>query len=340
MSDTITDAPESDTSAGSTSPPTARPRPPSESGEPERHGPGRAPADRRRPRHLRIVQAAQGPARRGHHDSTHRQRRLGRREGRPAPSADAPQREARTPSRRAAPAQSDRSRRRAAELDAGHRRPSTTARRSRPTAESSAAVRDRRAASAGRSTATRASATGPGRPGPARAPSDPTRASATATRASTRRDRPGPRTRASSAARPGTRDYDDYESRGRRRRRGRSRDRSRGPRACSDPPGGGEAEPVITEDDVLIPVAGILDVLDNYAFVRTSGYLPGPGRRLRLPRPGPKYGLRKGDAVTGAVRQQREGERRNGTSSTRSSGSTPSTARTRRRRATASTSAS
>ena len=37
-----------------------------------------------------------------------------------------------------------------------------------------------------------------------------------------------------------------------------------------------DAEPMITEDDVLVPAAGILDVLDNYAFVRTGGYLPGP----------------------------------------------------------------
>ena len=29
------------------------------------------------------------------------------------------------------------------------------------------------------------------------------------------------------------------------------------------------------EDDVLVPARGILDVLDNYAFVRTEGYLPG-----------------------------------------------------------------
>jgi transcription termination factor Rho len=57
-------------------------------------------------------------------------------------------------------------------------------------------------------------------------------------------------------------------------------------------------------------VAGILDVLDNYAFVRTSGYLPGPGDvyvSLSMVR---KHGLRKGDAVTGQVRQPREGERR------------------------------
>ena len=63
-----------------------------------------------------------------------------------------------------------------------------------------------------------------------------------------------------------------------------------------------------SEDDVLVPVAGILDVLDNYAFVRTSGYLPGPNDvyvPLGLVK---KHGLRKGDAVTGAVKALREGE--------------------------------
>jgi len=92
---------------------------------------------------------------------------------------------------------------------------------------------------------------------------------------------------------------DDHGGSRRRRRRGRDRNRSRP-----------DAEPQITEDDVLLPVAGILDVLDNYAFVRTSGYLPGPGDvyvSLSMVR---KYGLRKGDAVTGQVRQPREGERR------------------------------
>ncbi len=36
-----------------------------------------------------------------------------------------------------------------------------------------------------------------------------------------------------------------------------------------------EGEPQVSPDDVLVPVAGIVDVLDSYAFVRTSGYLPG-----------------------------------------------------------------
>jgi transcription termination factor Rho len=68
-------------------------------------------------------------------------------------------------------------------------------------------------------------------------------------------------------------------------------------------------EPQISEDDVLIPVAGILDILDNYAFVRTSGYLPGSNDvyvSLAMVR---RHGLRKGDAITGVVRQPREGEK-------------------------------
>ena len=59
-----------------------------------------------------------------------------------------------------------------------------------------------------------------------------------------------------------------------------------------------------------MPAAGILDVLDNYAFVRTSGYLPGPDDvylSLSLVK---KFGLRRGDAIVGQVRQPREGERR------------------------------
>ncbi|MBC2869334.1 transcription termination factor Rho [Streptomyces mexicanus] len=98
-------------------------------------------------------------------------------------------------------------------------------------------------------------------------------------------------------------DDDDYEG-GRRGRRGRYRDR-RGRRGRDD-----VSEPQITEDDVLIPVAGILDILDNYAFIRTSGYLPGPNDVYVSLAQVRKNGLRKGDHVTGAVRQPKEGERR------------------------------
>ncbi|MFY9489492.1 MAG: transcription termination factor Rho, partial [Mycobacterium sp.] len=69
--------------------------------------------------------------------------------------------------------------------------------------------------------------------------------------------------------------------------------------------GGGEAE--LREDDVVQPVAGILDVLDNYAFVRTSGYLAGPNDVYVSMNMVRKNGLRRGDAVTGAVRVPRDG---------------------------------
>ncbi|GGU16650.1 transcription termination factor Rho [Nocardioides albus] len=97
---------------------------------------------------------------------------------------------------------------------------------------------------------------------------------------------------------------DDGEggSRRNRRRRGRDRDRNR--------PGRGEPDTTVLEDDVLVPAAGILDVLDNYAFVRTSGYLPGPDDvylSLSLVK---RLGLRRGDAIVGQVRQPREGERK------------------------------
>ncbi|MUL40062.1 transcription termination factor Rho [Streptomonospora sp. PA3] len=88
------------------------------------------------------------------------------------------------------------------------------------------------------------------------------------------------------------------------RRRGRRRDRRDRRRDRQD------SEPVISDDDVLLPVAGILDILDNYAFVRTTGYLPGANDVYVSLAQVRKNGLRKGDAITGAVRQPREGERR------------------------------
>ncbi|WP_223695045.1 transcription termination factor Rho [Leifsonia poae] len=88
-------------------------------------------------------------------------------------------------------------------------------------------------------------------------------------------------------------------------RSGRSRYRDRKRRGGV---AGDEFEPEIADDDVLIPVAGILDVLDNYAFVRTSGYLPGSNDVYVSLGQVKKYNLRKGDAVVGAIRQPREGE--------------------------------
>jgi transcription termination factor Rho len=89
--------------------------------------------------------------------------------------------------------------------------------------------------------------------------------------------------------------------------RNRYRDRKRGRGPLGD-----DFEPEITEDDVLIPVAGILDVLDNYAFVRTSGYLPGNNDVYVSLGQVKKYNLRKGDAVVGAIRQPRDGDNSQG----------------------------
>ncbi len=91
---------------------------------------------------------------------------------------------------------------------------------------------------------------------------------------------------------------------GRRGRRFRDR-RRRGGRGEGT---GAGTDTEVRDDDVLLPVAGILDVLENYAFVRTSGYLAGPNDvyvSLSLVR---KHGLRRGDAIIGAVRQPRDGE--------------------------------
>ncbi len=101
---------------------------------------------------------------------------------------------------------------------------------------------------------------------------------------------------------------DDGEGRqGRRGRRFRDRDRRR--RGERSGEGGGDTE--LREDDVVQPVAGILDVLDNYAFVRTSGYLAGPHDVYVSMNMVRKNGLRRGDAVTGAVRVPKEGEQPN-----------------------------
>jgi transcription termination factor Rho len=98
---------------------------------------------------------------------------------------------------------------------------------------------------------------------------------------------------------------DDGDGRGGRRgRRFRERKR-RGERSGE----GGDTE--LREDDVVQPVAGILDVLDNYAFVRTSGYLAGPHDVYVSMNMVRKNGLRRGDAVTGAVRVPKEGEQPN-----------------------------
>ncbi len=102
-------------------------------------------------------------------------------------------------------------------------------------------------------------------------------------------------------------DRGDDDDPNRRRNRDRFRNRNRGRRERGTQ---GEPEPVIAEDDVLVPVAGILDVLDNYGFIRTTGYLPGSNDVYVSLSQVRRHGLRKGDVIEGAVRQPRDGERR------------------------------
>jgi transcription termination factor Rho len=117
----------------------------------------------------------------------------------------------------------------------------------------------------------------------------------------------------SQAQSQGPGDDDEFGSRGRRNRyrdrnnRGSNRRGREGYENANDQQ---QVQQQLADDDVLIPVAGILDVLDSYAFVRTSGYLPGANDVYVSLAQVRKYGLRKGDAVVGAVRQPRDGERR------------------------------
>lgn len=100
---------------------------------------------------------------------------------------------------------------------------------------------------------------------------------------------------------------DDSRNNRKRNRRDRQNERRNRNRRTSN----NYDEPELTEDDVLVPVAGILDVLDNYAFVRTSGYLPGPSDVYVSLNQVKRYGLRKGDAVVGAIRAPRENDNKN-----------------------------
>ncbi|MFF2344178.1 transcription termination factor Rho [Pseudarthrobacter sp. NPDC058119] len=117
-----------------------------------------------------------------------------------------------------------------------------------------------------------------------------------------RRNRRNRRDRNDRNDRSGGQDRDNSRNDRFRDRNDRRRGRNQGP----------DVDDVeVTDDDVLLPVAGILDVLENYAFIRTSGYLPGPNDVYVSLAQVKKYNLRKGDAVVGAIRAPREGEDRN-----------------------------
>ena len=104
--------------------------------------------------------------------------------------------------------------------------------------------------------------------------------------------------------------FEDDNEGGRRGRRRRNRDRQNRRNRGSGGMDRFENEPTVSEDDVLAAVSGIVDILDNYAFVRTTGYLPGPNDAylpLAMVR---RFGLRRGDVIVGAIRTPREGERK------------------------------
>ncbi len=125
----------------------------------------------------------------------------------------------------------------------------------------------------------------------------------------------------------GDRDRADRGERGDRDREGARGDRERG--RFEDGPGGRRRRPTRddrrrsreerrareeTEREELIKTAqsrtGILDLLpDGYGFLRTSGYLPGPDDVYVSLSAVRKYQLRKGDVITGKVRQPQNSEK-------------------------------
>ncbi|QOQ39902.1 transcription termination factor Rho [Trueperella pecoris] len=130
---------------------------------------------------------------------------------------------------------------------------------------------------------------------------------------------------------------DDDEGRGRRGRRQRNRNRNRNDerqehgnrsdergerqergnrnddrRNRNDRNRNEEREENVESGEVLIPVAGILDVDGNNNYLRTGGYLPGKNDAYVSSQIIRRYGLRRGDAIQGAVRDASEGNNRRG----------------------------
>jgi transcription termination factor Rho len=107
-------------------------------------------------------------------------------------------------------------------------------------------------------------------------------------------------------------DDDDFD--GNRRRGRRYRDRRGRNRTAGDgrPSVNNDVEPTVSDDDVLVPVAGIVDAIEdkNTWFVRTSGYFASTDDVYIANSYVRRFGLRRGDTVTGAIRQQGDGERR------------------------------
>ncbi|MDO5091993.1 MAG: transcription termination factor Rho [Propionibacteriaceae bacterium] len=104
--------------------------------------------------------------------------------------------------------------------------------------------------------------------------------------------------------------FEEDNEGGRRGRRRRNRDRQNRRGRGGSGMDRFDNEPTVSEDDVLAAVSGIVDILDNYAFVRTTGYLPGPNDAYLPMGMVRRFGLRRGDVIVGAIRTPKEGERK------------------------------
>ncbi|RAX22380.1 MULTISPECIES: transcription termination factor Rho [unclassified Actinomyces] len=94
----------------------------------------------------------------------------------------------------------------------------------------------------------------------------------------------------------------EEDNRGGRRRRGRKRRDRDGRDFDGNQDSRGQQQ--AREEEVLLPVAGILDMADHqHAYLRTSGYLPGPKDVYVNAQQIKDNGLRAGDAITGWVRE-------------------------------------
>jgi transcription termination factor Rho len=75
---------------------------------------------------------------------------------------------------------------------------------------------------------------------------------------------------------------------------------------------GARPDTTLADGESAVSVVGIVDLVDTYGFVRTSGYLPGPSDAYVSPAQIKKYGLRAGDTISGAIRAPGDAETHRG----------------------------
>lgn len=115
---------------------------------------------------------------------------------------------------------------------------------------------------------------------------------------------------------PDAEENSEAGGRNRRRRgrngrdRGRNNGRDRGRNQNEENENTDNYEPQNDVDEELLPIAGVLDVQNNHAFVRTSGYSAGPNDVYVTLGQVRRWGLRSGDAIQGAVRLPKEDSNR------------------------------